>query len=270
MNFISKNRRAADDYGPLITALKAIGLPAGPAFDRATTAALDVDEWLRAYALVALVGSGDHYAGDGIPHNVFLYTRPTDGKTMFFIWDTDFAFDWSRVPPTSPLTRNADLKKFVRNPANLRQYYWHLLDILRTSGNARYMERWAKHYSSFCPGQDFSRALDYLRQREQFILSQLPLSVSFVVTNPPPSDFTTARDKLELAGTAPLDLNGIEVNGTNRVLTWNSPTAWSASVSLKDGTNRLVIQGFDRAGARLSNALQTLTVVRRMAGPSRD
>ena len=257
LDFIIKNNRDADDYTGLITALQAIGLPAGGAFDAATSAALDVDEWLRAYALSSLCGPGDNYGGDNSMHNLLLYTRPEDHKTLFFIWDTDFAFV---RPATDPIAVNTDLNKFIANAANRRRYYGHLLDIISTTYNTAYMSYWTDHYDNFLPGQDFSSILTYIGQRAEYVLSQLPTQVPFAITTHNGQDFTTDTNLVTLTGTAPLQVNTLEVNGVSYPITWTSVTNWFLTLPLFTGGNRLSLLGRDRAGQDLTNCVAALTV----------
>jgi hypothetical protein len=257
LDFIIKNNRDADDYSGLITALKAVGQPAGGAFDAATESALDVDEWLRAYALSSLCGPGDNYGGDNAQHNLQLYTRPSDRKTLFFIWDTDFAFF---RPPTDSITVNSDLNKFIATPANRRRYYCHLLDIITTTYNSAYMGYWTDHYDNFLPGQNFSSILTYIGQRASFVAGQLPTNAVFAINSNGGNNFTTTNGALVLAGTAPLNVKFIEVNGVSYPLTWTSVTNWTLNVPLFAGVNSLAVQGVDNAGIRRTNFLDTITV----------
>ena len=257
LNFIIKNNRDADDYSGVITALKAVGQPSGAAFDAATEAALDVDEWLRAYAASSLCGPGDNNGGDNAQHNLQLYTRPEDNKTLFLIWDTDFAFI---RPATDSITVNTELNKFIANPANRRRYYCHLLDIITTTYNTDYMGYWTDHYDNFLPGQNFSSILSYIGQRASFVMSQLPTNAAFAITSNGGADFGTTNGSVTLAGTAPLNVKFIEINGVLHPITWTSVTNWTLNLPLYAGTNSLVVQGVDNAGLRRTNFTDTITV----------
>jgi hypothetical protein len=257
LDFIIKNRRQNDDYSELIPALKAVGQSAGSSFDAATDQALDVDEWLRAYALSALVGPGDNYGGDNAGHNLMLYTRPEDQKTMYFIWDTDFAFYTSA---TGSITPNIDLQKFIVNTDRKRRYYQNLFDIINTTYNAAYMGYWTDHYDNFLPGQNFSSILTYIDQRANYVLSQLPTNAVFAITSNGGADFATTNNTLTLTGTAPLGVRTIEVNGISYPITWTSVTNWTLSIPLYAGANTLQVQGVTSQGLRSSNALDTISV----------
>ena len=56
---------------------------------------MDVDQWMRSYAIVILCGVGDTYT-KGNNHNHLMYLRPSDNKFVMFPWDMDFSFKISR------------------------------------------------------------------------------------------------------------------------------------------------------------------------------
>src|ERR1051325_616331 len=65
---------------------------------------------------------------------------------------------------------------------------------------------------------------------------------------------------LTLTGTAPISVSIIEVNGVSYPINWTSSTAWTLTVPLFGGTNRLAVQGVDNSGNRPANFLDTITV----------
>src|SRR6185503_10446570 len=113
---------------------KAWALPSGPALDAQTHLLMDIDEWMRAYALVSLCAVGDMYTF-GNNHNFFMYSRPSDGKFLYFPWDMDFAFTRGGQ---GALVGDQNLSKVVNLPGNLRLLYAHMLDIINVSFNTTY------------------------------------------------------------------------------------------------------------------------------------
>jgi hypothetical protein len=61
-------------------------------------------------------------------------------------------------------------------------------------------------------------------------------------------------DSLILQGTGPLDMAWLEVNGTIVPLTWDTTSAWRATVSLPPPLDRLVVTALDRLGEPLDGA----------------
>ena len=97
-NFILENNLARDDFQSIIELGKAFSLT-GTALDAATKKVMDVDQWMRLFALHSLVGVADVY-NMGLAHNLDLYVRPSDQKVLAFPWDVDHGFYYS---PSAPL-----------------------------------------------------------------------------------------------------------------------------------------------------------------------
>ena len=132
--------------------------------------------------VVVLTGAGDSYGGDGSQHNVQFYVRPSDGRMLYFPHDMDAFYDAGRG-----LIPNGDLAKIIAVPAHARTYYAHLLDIIATTYNTRYMTRWANHFGQLLPGQPFSSHLAFIGQRQAFVTSQVNAAV------PPATRSTVAQ-----------------------------------------------------------------------------
>lgn len=75
-----RNNRARNDHAPYIAMAKAFSL-SGTALDQAVPKVIDVDQWMRYYALLTLFEIGDTYTL-GNPHNIGFYARPSDCRTL--------------------------------------------------------------------------------------------------------------------------------------------------------------------------------------------
>jgi hypothetical protein len=256
-DFILKNHREADDYSRLLTFARTFSLPSGSALDLETRQVMDVDEWLRAFALLSLCGVGDSYTF-GNNHNLLLYLRPADQKMLAFPWDMDFAFVQS---PTASLIGGQNLSKVENLPANKRRLYAHALDIINTAFNTSYMTYWVSHYMRFAPGQDYSGALSYIQQRAAGVQNEINGAggnSAFTVNGA--SFINTTNNLLTLAGTAPVRVQSILINGVAYPITWTSVSAWTMSVPVNAGTNVLRLVGCDLHGNALANFSSAVTV----------
>src|SRR4051812_19067757 len=120
--------------------------------DLRTQELMDVDEWMRAFAYESLLGVGDAYFTGGNHHNPRLYVRPEDQKVLAMPWDWDSSYFNA---PNASLVGGANLAKIVNLPNNLRAYYGHLYELVRTTFNSTYIARWTQHYGALAD-QDFS------------------------------------------------------------------------------------------------------------------
>ncbi len=258
-----KNNEDRDDYSRIVAFCKWMETT-GTNFTGQLTNVIDIDQWLRAVAVNVLSGMGDSYGGDGSQHNVQFYVRPSDRRVIYFPHDLDAFFNATR-----PIVPNTDLSKMIAVPAYARAYYGHLLDIMNTTYNGNYMSRWADHFGQLLPAQNFASHLAGLVSRAASVQSQINTAVpnvAFAITTSGGNNFSTSNNVVTFAGTAPLSVRTIEINGVNYPITWTSTTAWSLQLPLLAGVNALAVQGVSAGGVRLSSAVDTITITNTGAG----
>jgi hypothetical protein len=257
-HFLIKNNRQLDDYSKIISAAGSIGLPSGAQFLSETRTKLDVDEWLRAFAVETLFGINDTYVTGGLGHNAVFYVRP-DGRTLLFPWDMDFAFS---LGTTSTITPSPDLQKLVNDPVNKRTYYGHLLDIINTSFNGTYLTPWAQHYNTFLPGQNLSQHISYITARASSAQSQINSGipqVPFAITTP--NGQTVSAPFATIQGNGWVNVREIRLVGSAESIpvTWTSATAFQVTVPLAPGQNTITLQAIGFDGSVLATSMITIT-----------
>jgi hypothetical protein len=265
-NHMIKNHRDADDYRGMIALGKAWALPAGSAaLDAQTRALMDIDQFMRAYALVSLCSVGDMYTF-GNNHNWFMYQRPSDGKFLYFPWDMDFAFTRGAG---GALVGDQNLAKVVNLPANLRLFYAHMLDIMNVSFNTNYMTYWVNHYATFAPGQNYvASSLNVIRDRVPFARNTINGATSTNFTINGGATITTNNNLVILTGTAAAQIKTIRVNGVEYPVTWTSVMNWRIAIAVSQATTVLNLVGYDIYGRPLTNFNRTVTV--NYTGPAPD
>ena len=250
-NFIIKNNRGIDDYSRMIEGLAALGQGAGPTFHEQTADILDVDQWLRSFAVQTLWGIGDNYV-TGSTHNAIFYVRPEDDKVLLFPWDVDFV---GSAPATSELAQNGELNKLLTLPANRHTYYGHVHDIVATTFNGAYMGPWVAHYDSFLPAESLAGFAGYVDTRSSHALEAINTAippVAFAITTPGGGSVHDSAVTLE--GDGWVDVREIErlVDGTPENGTWETlqvqwpgEDAWQLSVPLTYGANDITLRAVD-------------------------
>jgi hypothetical protein len=176
----------------------------------------------------------------------------------------DAFFDASR-----PIVPNGDLTKLLSTPAYARSYYGHVQDIINTTYNGTYLGRWSAHFGRLLPAQPFASHLAFIVQRVGLVNNQVNAAVpnvAFAITSSGGANFETTNDVITLTGTAPLSVKEIEVNGVRYPIVWISNTVWTLRVPLFNGPNSLNVQGVDRRGTRLTNAVDSIVVTNSSAG----
>jgi hypothetical protein len=194
----------------------------------------------------------------GLNHNFMVYLREDDGKALGLLWDEDFSFAAS-VNAGFPGTSSPGMYRIITLPDNYRRYYNHLLDLMTTTINSAHLSPWAKRYAGLI-GQDWSGEVNYLQQRANFIRSYMPLTTAFAITNNGGRGFATSGSPVSLAGSAPLTVKDIHVNGVSYPITWLSLTTWTVSVPLFSYSNLLAVQGFDNYNVLVPNATVSIVV----------
>lgn len=245
-HWLIKNNRDEDDFAPLTEMLAEYGKPASAQYLADMERFLDVDQFLRAFAVQVLFGIGDNYSS-GSDHNAIFYHRPEDGKFLYFPWDMDFAF--TRATDSS-LTSSGDLSKLLTSPANQRAFYGHIHDIVTTTYNTSYMTSWANHYSCFLPSEDLAGFLGYIGNRGSYALSQVDATippVTFALTTP---NSSTSNPALVVQGEGWVNIREIRLAGSPGTLpiTWMNSDTFQVSIPVTSGTNTYTVEGYDFNG----------------------
>lgn len=254
--FEQENHADLDDYSQAVALNQAFSLT-GAALDTQTRRLMDVDQWMRTLAFKAFTGDGDTYTA-GLNHNWKIYFRPGDGKALGMLWDMDFAYV-QPINSSFPGGGSPNTYRIITLPDNLRRYYNHLFDILTTTVNSNHLDPWAAHYAGLL-GQNWGSAVDYLQQRANYIRSTMPLTTPFAITSNGGNNFATTNAQVLMAGTAPLTVKEIEVNGVSQTITWTTLTNWNLTVPLPAFVNFLTFQGVDNYGNPIPNATDSITV----------
>lgn len=252
--FLIKNNERRDDYGPVMDLGALFASSDADLLARAPDV-IDVDQWLRAFALSTLSGATDQYGGAGSQHNVQFYARPSDGRVLHFPHDLDFSSS-SRMP----VVGNADLARLLQDPDHERAYYAHLHDIMAQSYDAAYLAPWCAQLGALLPGQPFDSHCAFVADRAGWVRAgagdaveaRFP-PVGFAITTNGGDDLSVATDEVRLEGRGWIDVTTLTLNGSGAPLpfTWLDDTTWQAVVPLAMGDNDLEIEALDRHGERV-------------------
>ncbi|MCK5643083.1 MAG: lamin tail domain-containing protein, partial [Gammaproteobacteria bacterium] len=236
----------------------------GSYFNDHVSEIIDVDQWLAAFAIAVACGAGDSYGGDNAQHNMQMYIRPSDGRTLYFPHDLDAFHQTNR-----PLVANSDLSQIIAAPGYERLYYGHVYDVLNTSYNTAYMRHWTDQFGQLLPSQAFGSHLSFIGQRSNFLLSEIAKRVSpkypFEITG---YDSIVPDSYAVVTGKAWINVKDIYLQGFERPLelSWTSTGSntskvfyWSTSVPLEPGLNNLVLEVYDFQGNLITTETITIT-----------
>jgi hypothetical protein len=257
--FLIKNNRDSDDYSRIIDLAKTFSL-SGAAYNDQIDETIDVDQWLRAFAVGVLTGINDSYFV-GSQHNLELYVRPEDDRVLLFPHDMDFSFS---VGATSSLTPNGDLNKMLAIPGNGHHYYGHVHDIVTTTFNATYMTPWINHYDSLLPSESFGSFIGYISTRSSYALDQINSAIPqipFSITTNGGANMNVTTPTVTLQGTGWVNVRDIRVAGqeVDLPLTWVNNNTWQLAIPLSFGANPLTLQALDFQGNTIASDTITVT-----------
>jgi hypothetical protein len=251
-HLLIKNNRDEDNYEPIMNMTYALSR-SGSEFFSAIEQALDVDEWMRSFAVGSTYGPSDNWI-TGSGHNALFYHRPTDDKILFFLHDLDY----TRV--SASIKSNSILRKITANPHWDHIFYGYVYDFLQTSFNREYMSYWADHYKSLLPEQSWSSWLNYIENRhnnvQQELQRALPDEIPFQINT---VSVTIDNNRpARVQGQGWINVRWIRIVETGTVLdvTWDSLTQWRGDIYIEQVPGTYTLEAYDSQG----NILGTDTV----------
>ncbi len=261
-NFTLQNHVREDDYTELLGLCEAFSLRGTSAFLDAAGEVIDVDQWMRGFAVATLAGAVDNYGGDSSQHNARFYVRPEDRKVLYFPHDLDFFGSSSMA-----VIGNTDLYYLIQDPVYERLYYQHLEDLLSRAYNLDYLSPWCDELGALLPAQDFDYNCSFIEDRHDWVssgssdsvASRFP-SVSFAITTNGGEDLSTSSDVLLLEGEGWVDVREIWLDGEPLEVSWTDGESWQARVSLVEGANELSLEAYDLGGELVGSDTITVTV----------
>ena len=255
-NFLIKNNREEDDFTQLIPFLQTMSLT-GAAFNDTIDDFIDVDQWLRGFALATVSGAGDNF-GQNDRHNAQFYIRPDDGRVLYFPHDLD-AF----LSTTRPIAGSSELNKLIAVPTRAHMYYGHVYDMLQTTYNSAYMSHWTNQIGQLLPAQNFAGHLNFISQRNSFLLGQInnvANPTNFTLTTNSPLDVGN-NIVANVSGRGWVDVREIRLAGSSQPLdvTWTTTTNWQLPLTVGQGTNTYTLEAYDFQGVLIDTVTIDIT-----------
>ena len=257
---------SANNYTNLFALVDAVNNSlSGTSYSQRVESAVDVDNWLCTYAVEHIVGNNDSYAYGG-GQNMYAY-KPVGDTWKLMIWDIDFAF--ASQPPNSDLFNvgGRNIGPDLTYPP-YRRLYWQILQeaangpLLAANVNPALDAKYAAMVKAGLAIDSPASIKNYISQRRAYILGLIAANAtaSFAVTSGGGRDFDTNRSLITLAGTAPIEVRTVLVNGLAWPVNWTSITNWSATVALAGGDNVFLIRGLDQTGTVVAGATKRIVV----------
>jgi hypothetical protein len=260
---------SANDYSQILALVDAVSPADNPTNHMVDPAAFgaiaDWEHWMRLFAVQRIVGNYDSY-GWMRGKNDYLY-KPANGLFQHMTWDIDYSMGLGR-PANEPLFETVEprVAAMFNTPAMARAYWRAFADLVSGPFSNENLDPFIDAHLTALTNNNINVDLDavaaiktFIGTRRAFIQQQLAsVQVGFALDGTAEND--TTNNLLVLGGTAPVEVKTVILNGTAYPVTWSTATNFTMTLTLKPGTNHFVVQGFDRFGVILSNAVASQAV----------
>ncbi len=260
-------------------------------------AKVDVDEWLRFFAVETLIDNSETNISSGYGDDYYLYFGVTDPRARFVPYDLDTICGQGDAVPTPTqhglfrmiqkdnATANGPtpMNAFIKHPTFAPKYYAHLKALLDGPFAPANFNALVDHVlTGVAPTAQVTSIKTFQTARTAYIATLVPLNVTvtntqtvagtalptqntFVVSVAPrpataPASVTnTDPSHCKLIGKSnALTTASVKVNGVTAM--WSAWQAtWTAdSVALNPGVNRILVQSFDLNAVETDRAIQEI------------
>jgi len=252
--FQIRSSRGRDDYSQLIALNQAMDL-SGTSLKNALDQIIDVDQWMRTFAMMSLNGTDDIYSRIW-EHNFRYYVRPTDQKIIIFQWDLDRSFQLGTTSSIIP-TRNS-VRKLFSIPQYRRLFDGHLHDLTASTFNSTYATPLASHLTTLT-GDNLNGLPSYITGRANHAANSLPPEIPFTITTNNGNDFSENDSTIDLTGDAWINVFSITVNDIPHEITWTDANSWQITVPIAPGPNPLTLKAISYQGLEVGSDTITVT-----------
>ncbi len=258
ISYDKKTNSEEDDWTDLINLTKVFDSTQTP--DAQFLAALDqninVDEWLKYFAVNTLIGNQETTLATGYGDDYALYRGLTDTRFQIVAHDLDTILGRGDTTPnlTESIFRAANLatiSRFLKNPAIAPRYYDAILNQINTTFAPANIEPLIDNVlGSYVDGSTRQTMKSFVTNRINNVLSQIPQHTTAASTLTQQNGYYhTTGTTVNLTGTShAVKTASVLVNGV--AATWTPwQAAWSATnVALRPGINRVLVQSLDKNG----------------------
>lgn len=254
-----------DDHGSLFELVEALNAR-GAGYEPAVDSIVDVEQWMRIFAVRHIVGDWDGY-GYNRGKNMSAY-KPQDGKWKMILWDLDFSLGGGSHGATHSMFQVDDptIDRMYNHPAFRRAYLRAWQDAVdgplseEASSlvlDAVYNAFRANGVTAASP----SGTKSWIRSRRNYLRRELDReNANFEITTNSGNEFSSRDNLVVLAGTAPVAVKTIQVNGAEYPIQWTSAQRWQMRISLQNGANALRLEGFDLRGNKVAGGEDSIRV----------
>lgn len=226
-NFPARASGSIENFTPFIT-LTALLDPqktGNAQFLKQVEKAVNVDEWLRAFAVRTLVDDWDSIGLDR-GKNSYIYRTPGEqGLWHLLVWDSDLAFRNDKKPLFSD--KFASFKRLLSVPKFRRQFMSYLGYLVQGPMSPKQLSVALAETKAVC-GLSFAKILDFATKRQAFVMKQMPQGPRLALQKVQRVPRKDQPDLLRITGTAPCLVSRLTLRGKAGAFKWLNDTHFQA------------------------------------------
>lgn len=249
--WMKRTRESEDDHTALISLFKTIA--AGTYTQAQIERLVDPLEVMRMSAVRGYTYDWDSFSLNR-GKNGYFYRRSTDGKFMFFHWDSDLAFQDANGIFYNGMV---GFRPYIERSYNFRLYKHYLARLVESyAQNSPRMNAWLQAEEDASSQYNVSTAYQSwfsARQTPAFNHLGASRTTAFDITSNGGNPITVSSNTINLAGTGPLRVFRVEVVGhPEAVFTWVTENTWTLTgIVLSTGANPLTLNAVNEDGVVL-------------------
>ena len=259
--YYTKETNKEDDWTDLINLTKAFDTSFTPdaVFVDTLDGLIDIDQWLRFFAVSALIGNEETSLATGRGDDFVMYRGNEDTRFQLLAHDLDTILgqgsdsgdvNASIFRAAEDLVRLPTIARFLKFPDIAPRYYAALLEQASTTFAAESFDSLIENAVPHADEAMRQAMKDWAAARVDAVLAQIPQGLTTTSTlSTSGGYYYTTASTTSLTGLAPAaDTRTLLVNGV--AATWSAwEAAWTATgVALRPGINRVLVQTLDADG----------------------
>ena len=229
--YLKKNNEDADDYSDVIALTDALDNSPDETFRAEAEMVADMRQWLRWFAVQAVLDNheGALWAGQG--DDYFLYHRPSDDRFVLVSWDHDTLFLFPDHSIWEPNWLAGEIVVRILNyPDFTRWYYQDIASIAANEFAVTEMYPRIDALPDVVSSEDRDRLKWYVSNRIPELNDQIPGTRLSISTNGG-ANFTTTQPEVTLEGDCS-PLRDVYANGSQEGVQYPTATTWHYTSTL--------------------------------------
>ena len=190
-NYVKFTNTSADDWSDLIELTRVLNLTPDADFSSEVRRVLDVEEWMRYFAVNTLLDNNETCLANGDGDDYYIYRGVLDPRFKVLPYDLDTILGQGDAPGNvnSSLFRAAEIssigtsspamQRFLKWPDFVPIYYETLLHLIETTFSpAKMGSLLDRTLAGLVPDSTLEAMKNFASARSAYVLSQIPLSLS--------------------------------------------------------------------------------------------